>query len=408
MINNITPPQQTDSSKQLVLTLPTGNNGLHFSTTVPCEICRVDLSSPIFESAVQFIGRIAFHVEIPNKIDICGALDHITLAMILMKYTNVPNRKLIFLKRGEGLLRYITTGGSVITTTILPMGPINATFRSTRNVFPSRNRVFVAQPGPKMLFLYPVDHYVAKVIIPNIAVFDGGMRSPNRLLHILDHFAKVPGREIVFQNQVPKRSVGLTTEVILPKGHTGITFDLGLKNSDLPVISTVPVGSSAWRLNIQTKHVVEKLIIPNEVTVDRIDTEVVRSLLANFSEIEGRVMVLRELHRDIPRAGASVTMTLPTGKLGAVFKSLNSGIWVAEVEKDSPVQRKCPVGYYVESLIVPGQLELIGNDELQNVTFLTKKLKESAHIPHRIMVLRRKNEEVRIRVLGSRFAHEIV
>jgi len=406
MINDI-PSQKDDSEKQLVLTLPVGHVGVHFSNTVPCEISRIESTSPIFESTIQFIGRIAFHLEIPNKINICGALDNVTIETILMTYAHEPNRKLMFLKRGDGLLRYITSGEAIITTTVLPMGPINASFRSTKRFFPSRNRIFVESAGPNMHFEFPVGHYVEKVIIPDHVVLEGGIRTPDRLLQILDHFAKVPGRKIVFQNEIPRG--GVTSTAILPKGHTGLMFCSKLDTkSNLPVISTILIGSSAWRLNIQSGHTVEKLIVPNEITIERMESKIVERVLNDFSAVEGRVIVLQELHRDIPKTGASVTITLPTGTLGVVFKSCRGDLWLAEVKADSQIQRKCPIGYYVESLLIPGELELIGKNETQNASFFSEKLKESVHVPHRIIVFKQKKEDVRIRENATMFDHDIV
>lgn len=202
------------------------------------------------------------------------------------------------------------------------------------------------------------------------------------------------------------------TKVMLPKGDTGLEF-YSESADTLPDISTVTAKSSALRLIIQPEHVLKKLIFPNYVTIDSFESLIVGKALKEFPKVEGRVMVLHDLHQGIYRAGRSVTITLPTGELGVLFfKSHRGDIWLEEVKRDSQIYRQCLVskliGYYVESLVIPGQLELIGKDELQNVNFFLEKLKESAHVLNRIIVFKQKRNEVRNRQYGTRFDVEII
>jgi len=393
--------QQNTYEKDNILALPPGPNlGVHFSKTVPCEICRIDEESPIFSSSLQFIGRIAFQLLIPNKIEIYGALDHETLMAILTAYSNIPNRMLTFKNRKE------VCKHGLVTTTVLQKGPIfSASFRSSRGVFKSLNRIFVEKTN--IQYEFPLGHFVAKVIIPDQVVIENGIQTPELLFKTLDHFSETPGRKIVFQKEYPRG--GTVTSVTLPRGPTGLLFFSDYDDtSSLPVISTVLSGSSAWRLNVPVNHVLKKLIIPNEMTIERMGFATVEAVLNDYSEVDGRIIVLQELIRDISRAGATVTVTLPTGKLGVTFKSIRDELWIEEVNANSQLLGKVPCGFYVESLVIPDELELIGKDELKNATYLSEKLNESTHISHRILVLQQDIKDVKKRSIGTRFSPEFV
>lgn len=376
----------------LTIDLPIGNLGVHFSNTVPCEICRVDEESPIFERLVQLIGRVAFQFSIPNKIDICGALDSVTLEKILAASINTPNRKLKFKNRSESF------NEGIVTTCLLPIGPINASFQSSKGFFKSlhfnNSKIFVERADEN--FEFPIGHYVEKVIIPNQLAFEGGMRSPEKLSQTLDIFAKVPGRKIVFQKDIPKR--GVITKVTLPKGPTGIILSSDIDDgSEIPIVSTILEESSAWQRNVPTDYVVEKLIVPNEITMERMSCLAVKNALDDYSQVDSRILVLQEFRRDIGRAGSKITLTLPCGELGIVFNSNNDAIWVKEVKSQSQTLRQIPIGYYIESLSVPGEFNLIGNDEIKNVFSLVKNLKESSHVPHRVLVLQQYKKDIQKR-----------
>lgn len=384
--------------QQHTLALPAGHLGVHFSETIPCEIRSIEKESPIFDNTLQFLGRIAFHLSIPNKIDIHGALDNITLESILAAYSDVPDRKLTFKDRCERF------DGGLVTTTVLPTGRIDASFRSTSKIFPYRNKVFVERAGYQN-FEFPIGHYVAKVIIPNQFIFEGGIRTPTRLFEILDHFSNVPGRKIVFHKNIP---VGNSiTKITLPKGPTGLSLYSSDDTKCLPIVSAVLRGSSSCKLNVPVHHIVEKLIIPNEITIERMGRKVINKVLAHFSNVEDRVIVLQEFHRNVPKTGGMVKMTLPTGKVGVTFKSFGGDTWVSNVKDISPIKKKCPIGYFVESLVIPGELELLG-DELINAAFLSEKMKEFSHISHRVLVLKQYKKDIQTRSQGSRYNREFV
>jgi len=294
----------------------------------------------------------------------------------------------------------------LVTTTVLQKGPIfSASFRSSRGVFKSLNRIFVEKTN--IQYEFPLGHFVAKVIIPDQVVIENGIQTPELLFKTLDHFSETPGRKIVFQKEYPRG--GTVTSVTLPRGPTGLLFFSDYDDtSSLPVISTVLSGSSAWRLNVPVNHVLKKLIIPNEMTIERMGFATVEAVLNDYSEVDGRIIVLQELIRDISRAGATVTVTLPTGKLGVTFKSIRDELWIEEVNANSQLLGKVPCGFYVESLVIPDELELIGKDELKNATYLSEKLNESTHISHRILVLQQDIKDVKKRSIGTRFNPEFV
>lgn len=388
--------------KYHVLPLPAGYLGLHFSNSVPCEIKCIDDESPIFDSTVQCLGRLAFHLSIPNKVDIGGALDNATVESILTEYSNIPDRKLIFKNRCEKSRQWL------VTTTVLPTGPIDASFRSSRGLFKSRNRVCIENAPSNKSFEFPTGHFVKKVIIPNQFELEGGIQTPKKLLQILNHFSEIPGRKIVFQKDFPRG--GVCTRVTLPKGPTGLFFYSALNNtSGFPVVSLVLVASSAWRMNVPVKHLVKKLIIPNEITVERMGHVTVERLLNEYSEVDDRVIVLQEFRRDIPAGGSKITLTLPIGELGIIFSSHDrDGIWIRKINPTSQLLYKVPPGYYIESLVIPGELELIGIEEMICASYLTNKLEESSHIPHRILVLQQHKRDVKKRCSGTRFQRELV
>jgi len=181
------------------LFLPAGHSGLKFSGKVPGEIDGIDEESPILARSVQFIGRIVSHVSIPNTIDVSGALDSVTLDTILTTYSNIPNRKLLFHNRGD------SSEGGIVTATVLPKGPVNASFKSSRGLIKSLTRIYVERAPPNKNYEYPVGHFVKKVIIPNRLELEGsGLGTTQMLRQTLDRFADVEGRTIVFQ----KKSTG--------------------------------------------------------------------------------------------------------------------------------------------------------------------------------------------------------
>jgi len=396
--------QQNAIESPLTLALPAGHLGVYFSSTVPTEICRIEEESPLFNSSLQFIGRLAFHLSIPNIIDITGALDNATLETVLAAYSHVPDRKLMFKNRGE------SSDQGIITTIVLPTGPINASFRCARGFFRSRDRVYVASNtiiGSDANYQFPVGHFVEKIIIPNHLVLEGGIRSPEILYQTLNRFSEVPNRKIVFQKDAP--TGGLCTKITLPKGPTGIQFYADFVDTPrLPVVAEVLVGPSALRCYVPVNHTVKELVIPNEITMERMVCKGVEKALTDYSEVEGRVIVLQEFRRDISSAGTKITVTLPIGGLGLVIKSYLNYIWIATVKADSVLLQKVPAGYYVESMIVPGELELIGIEEMESATYLSQKLNEFSHVSHRVLVLKQFKYDIQKRHSGIRFKNEFV
>jgi len=404
--NKITPSQQNENNKNhQILDLPMGDLGLHFSSTVPCEICRVDEDSPIFDESVQLMGRLAFRFSIPNKIDIRGELDNDTLEKILSVSSDIPNRKLLFKDRGEKFNK------GLVTMSVLPTGPISASFMSSKGFFKSRNfknnKVFVHRtdevtvefpmnndaPKTKMNLEFPIGHYVEKVIIPNHLVLEGGVRTPQRLIQTLDNFAMIPGRIMVFRTEIPKG--GSVAKVTLPSGPTGINFCSDVDDKcELPLISTVLEGSSAWHLNVPINHIVEKVIIPNKIMIERTNCASVEKLLESYAGSKRRVLVLQEFRRDVLRAGSKITITLPPGELGLVFNSNDDALWIADVKPHSQLLHKIPSGYYIESLVIPGELELKGKKGLKNVFYLAKVLKEFSHLSNRILTLQQYKADI--------------
>jgi len=137
---------------------------------------------------------------------------------------------------------------------------------------------FPMNNAPKMNLEFPIGHYVEKVIVPNHLVLEGGVRTPERLLQTLDNFAMVPGRIIVFRTDIPKG--GSVTKVTLPRGPTGLKFCSDVDDmSGLPIVSTVLEGSSAWHLNVPINHIVEKLIIPNKIMIERTELRFYRKIV---------------------------------------------------------------------------------------------------------------------------------
>jgi len=401
------PSQQKMRGNDSVLTLPIGHLGVHFSDTVPCEISRVDHESPIFDSSLQLIGCLAFQLSIPNKIDISGEIDNVRLQTLLSMYSNIPDRKLVFRHMGQDSQPGLTT------TTVLPKGPIDASFRRSYGFYPNRQRVFVTQAGSELGkdFEFPIGHYVEKVIIPNQIMLEGGVRSPEFLLETLNYFSEVPNRRIVFQSNIPQDNP--TMKIILPSGSTGLVFSVdNERTGGKPLVSMVIEGSSAYRLNVPLNYVVEKVIVPNDITIERMGRVNVEKIFNACSEAESRIVVLQEFRRDMTRyasrLGAKVTITLPTGRLGIVVQSQGDALWISEVKADSQVVQKVPPDYCVESFTIPGELELIGTEELRNASYLSAKLKDTSNIPGRILVLQQFKKDLEVRAGGTQLNFELV
>jgi len=405
LFHNSTMDDAITYDKHHTLPLATGYLGLHFSTSVPCELLRVDDKSPIRFETLEHVGRLAFHLSIPNKIDIDGSLDNETVESLLSEYPNVSDRKLMFKSKGDPI--FISGGSSrLVTTTVLPKGPIHASFKSSRGIIKSLNRIYVNSSNMK--FEFPIGHFMSKLIIPGQFEVEGGLQTPELLFETLNHFSDVPNRKIVFQKHFPRG--GVRTKIVLPKGPTGLLFYSDFEDtSGLPVVSTVLVGSSAWHHHIPVDHTITKVIIPNQITIERMRTHTVEQVIDDYPEVEGRIIVLQEFRRDISRAGATITLTLPTGVLGITLSSRpDDCLWIQRVKEGSPLLHKIPAGYCVDSLIIPGELEFIGIEELKSAPFVAQKLKEYSHICNRVLVLQQNKKDVRKRCKGTRFERELV
>jgi hypothetical protein len=207
-------------------------------------------------------------------------------------FVHIPNRKLTF-KGKNGI-----PDTNVVTTTVLPTGPILASFRCQNHIFPSNNRVLVTSSGSSN-FSFPVGHYVSKVIIPNQFVIEGGIRTPQRLLQMMNHFSDVQNRKIVFEKNIPQG--GPRTIITLPKGAVGMTI-CPFKR-DLPIVSNIFEGSTSCQRYVPVHHVIDKMIIPNEVTLERMDAKFVHRIWNYYSNIDDRIIFLRESHRENSREG---------------------------------------------------------------------------------------------------------
>lgn len=392
-INFPNPPVSPESLNGLTLSLPPGHLGVRFSNTIPCEIDRIDAESAIYGNTIRLLGRLAYCLSIPNRIEIRGALDRVTIESLLSTYSNIPNRRLIFVDR---VLSFNSSGvmnGNLITTTVLPTGPVNATFHLSKRLIKSRNRIYVDCSPPDLTYQIPPGHFVDKVIVPGKIVLEGGVRSLDRLQKILTHFSNTEGRQLVFQRNLPRS--GTLTRVTLPPGETGMLFYSKFDDrNDLPFVSTVLEGSNAWKLNICDDQIVESLEVPNEIKIERMGMPILEQVLSDYEGANERILTLRDSRHDLPRTGPSVTITLPTGTLGVVFKSSGKAVWLSQVKEGSPIQKKCPVGYFVSSFCVPGETELVGIEELKSATFLSTKIKESNGVKGRVLVLKLRKQDV--------------
>ena len=285
-----------------------------------------------------------------------------------------------------------------MTTTVLPLGPINngtKLFRSSRGLFAYHNRILVKkQPSSNTNasenFEWPANHYIDKVIIPDLVILEGGIRTKAQLLQTLDHFAQVPNRKIVFQKKIPRG--GVNTKITLPLGPIGIVFD---QKQGLPVVSMVFHNSWGEKLNIPVGYYVEKLIVPNAIAIERLSNDTFEPIFNHYDNIEGRTLVLQEIRNDIPNTGGTITLRLPTGDLGIVFRSTKGYITVARVNPTSPLQRAVKPGYVVGRFVIPGEFELVGLGSMTASTF-TDTLRQFAGVEMRVLVLKERRGEVRI------------
>eukprot|EP00555_Chaetoceros_dichaeta_P015561 CAMPEP_0198253836 /NCGR_PEP_ID=MMETSP1447-20131203/4219_1 /TAXON_ID=420782 /ORGANISM="Chaetoceros dichaeta, Strain CCMP1751" /LENGTH=400 /DNA_ID=CAMNT_0043939665 /DNA_START=35 /DNA_END=1237 /DNA_ORIENTATION=+ len=380
-----TPSDDTDfSDTENTLVIPAGNLGLHFSPTAPHVLQRIDTESPIFEHTIQFIGRIAFRLYVPDKITIRGALDNVAIESILAGSSHIADRKLMFKDRGG------KPDQTLVTSTVLPKGPVYASFLETNGYIKSANRVYVERGAPNMNYEFPIGHFVQKVVIPNQFEYEGAIRTVDMLRDMLDKYKDVEGRKIVFHKELPRG--GPVINVTLPKGPTGILFYADITDpSELPMISSIIAPSV---LDIPVDYVVAKLIVPNEITMERMECAHFEEVLNKYSEVEGRTIVLHPSRKTISNAGTKITITLTSGKLGLIIKSFRDTFWVAKVKHDSYWIRKVPAGYYLESLAIHGEMELMGKEEMRNATYLSVKLKEHDNVADRIMVLQQNKEDI--------------
>jgi len=366
------------------LLIPPGPTGLHFSPTAPHVLQRIDADSLITEHSIQFIGRIAFRLLVPDKISIRGALDDVAIETILAGSEDIADRKLMFKDRG------MVPDDNLVTATVLPTGPVYASFPETNGYIKSANRVFVERGAPKMNYEFPIGHFVQKIVIPHQFEYEGAIRTVDMLRDMLDKYKDVEGRKIVFHKELPRG--GPVINVTLPTGPTGILFYADITDpSELPMISSILAPSG---LDIPIDYVVGKLIIPNEITMERMECAHFEEVLNKYSEVEGRTIVLHPSRKSIGTHGTKITLTLSSGSLGLVIKSFRDTFWVAKVKDESKWIRKVPAGYYLESLVIPGELELMGKDDMRNATYLSVKLKEYENIDDRIMVLQQNKEDI--------------
>ena len=71
--------------------------------------------------------------------------------------------------------------------------------------------------------------------------------------------------------------------------------------------------------------------------MEMMSCEAVQNVLDDYSNVDSRVLVLRELRRKINGTGAKITLALPCGQLGIVFNGDSDAIWIREVKSQSRI-----------------------------------------------------------------------
>jgi len=375
-------PPVFDKDKQdaVILAMPTGSSlGLSFSNSLPCEINLIKENSPIIDEGIACLGRSVFRFSVPNTVDIRGSIKRDALIDCLKLYSNVPNRMIEFKTKGDQFLNQ----GGLVTTTTLPTGPIDVKFKTSKGNLNNHGRVTVARVSPTKSHEYPLRHFVEKLIVPNRVVIEG-IHKRGRLLQALKHFSYVPGRTLVFQKRstdVPY--VGIRTKINLPAGAIGVIFD---EEYRLPVVADVLSNTSGDKLDIPMRYFIESLEIPDKITIHRMECISFEQVLNRFSRVADRILVLQKYDIDIPNLGATVKLFLQTGYSGVEFVDSNG--WPT-VSKSSSCNYPI-IGFYVERLLIPGKIELMGMD----ITTLSSTLEQYSDVSQRILVLKEFKKDI--------------
>jgi len=209
--------------------------------------------------------------------------------------------------------------------------------------------------------------------------------SASELADLLKATSEVPGRMMKLrdpENVDEFSKIPDVVEVLLPPGKLGCTFSGKLPiaksfKDDSPISSAMPPGMF-----------VDKLLLADGYSVSGFTTRELVGLLGQFSEEEGRTLVLKNIKTEKASSKEEVfpdvkSIALPTGKLGISFKGRQQAR-VSRLHEESKLIGKAYVGMNLDTISIPGGSTFSGMSAKEAARVLV----DTKNVGGRVMVLK--------------------
>eukprot|EP00548_Thalassiothrix_antarctica_P008328 CAMPEP_0194132366 /NCGR_PEP_ID=MMETSP0152-20130528/2848_1 /TAXON_ID=1049557 /ORGANISM="Thalassiothrix antarctica, Strain L6-D1" /LENGTH=766 /DNA_ID=CAMNT_0038827401 /DNA_START=56 /DNA_END=2356 /DNA_ORIENTATION=- len=334
----------TGSDNVVDVDLPVGKLGITLKGTPP-RLTKMTAASPL--NGVVNIGMTADILTLGD-----GSMYHEMNTMeftgALKSTSNQAGRKVRFVQLEEvGLTPKPYAAQTDEMNVILPRGKIGVTFKGN---------------APCLITKVNPDSPLAGKVAPGMAVdYLTVKRRDHMELNALELgtliklTTDVPGRmmKLRLPSQVNEFSkVPDEIELILPTGKLGITFTGSVPiaksfRDDSPVAGSYPPGMY-----------VDKLVMPDGYSQSGMNTRELVNLLGQFTEEEGRCLVLRNLKTTQPSMKQVLfpnekTVTISTGKLGLSFKGRKIAR-ISRIHQDSKMKGLVYIHMIIDTISIPG------------------------------------------------------
>eukprot|EP00548_Thalassiothrix_antarctica_P001887 CAMPEP_0194145386 /NCGR_PEP_ID=MMETSP0152-20130528/17290_1 /TAXON_ID=1049557 /ORGANISM="Thalassiothrix antarctica, Strain L6-D1" /LENGTH=756 /DNA_ID=CAMNT_0038845615 /DNA_START=62 /DNA_END=2332 /DNA_ORIENTATION=+ len=236
---------------------------------------------------------------------------------------------------------------------VLPMGKLGVMFKGSDRAIISR-----VKSGSPLSGIVPEGMAVDIVTIEDRDYME---LNANDLAELLSSTSEIPGRTMKLRDAANTEEFSRLPDdidVLLPTGKLGCTF------SGTPPVAKSFKESSPIAGAIPPGMFVDKLIMPDGYSVSGLSTKELVKVLGQFSEEEGRIIVLKNMKSETPSPKEETfpeekTVVFPTGKIGISFKG-SKYARISRLHEGSPLVGKVYEGMILDSINIPGGSEFSG------------------------------------------------
>ena len=257
------------------LVLPVGLLGIRFSGSPP-EVTSVATNSALLGQIT--VGQIICGVVIDGHTEV--ELDQSLLAGILQSSSENEGRVLIL---RENLVWKQATATQSVEKIKLPAGDLGLQFSGS-----PAEVTQIAKDSP-LADKLKVGKIMRGLIIPG-EIEVSGLGTPV-LTNLFKHFQDNNGRILVVTEKPNDNElINFVAKITLPIGDIGVSFD------GTPAVVSSIDESSPLKMKVNIGQVVERIEVPGVFESSIISANVLTGWLKNFSSVDGRVLVVKELH----------------------------------------------------------------------------------------------------------------